>query len=172
MDAVFFLFFGAAAGMMGLASIAIWSPRRVWIRTLALAIGLCMLPLGYISLAELLSKPKPKQLAWFERNVDRAHILGIDFAEGKAIYLWMRLPGSIEPRYYKFRWSQKIAESLQDEMEEASKQNGKLMVIKPFKNEIFEQQGGLNTKIVPPPVLPMKPPRTPGKVYNPRSTDI
>ena len=172
MDAMFFLFFGAAAGMMALASIAIWSPRRLWIRTIALTIGICMLPLGYMSLAELLSKPKPKQLAWFERNVSKAQILGISFAEGKAIYLWMRLPGSIEPRYYSFPWSQKIAESLQDEMEEASKKNGKLMVIKPFSNEIFEQQGGLNTKIVPPPVLPMKPPRFPGKVYNPRSTDI
>ncbi|MGI9524688.1 MAG: hypothetical protein ACR2PG_23915 [Hyphomicrobiaceae bacterium] len=172
MDVMFYLFFGTVAGMMTLASIAIWSPRRVWIRTVALAIGLGMLPLGYMSLAQLLSKPKPKQLAWFERNVARAHILGISFAEGKAIYLWMRLPGSIEPRYYSFPWSQKIAESLQDEMEAASKQNGKLMVIKPFANEIFEQQGGLNTKIVPPPVLPMKPPRIPGEAYNPRSTDI
>ncbi|MGI9422471.1 MAG: hypothetical protein ACR2PA_04710 [Hyphomicrobiaceae bacterium] len=172
MDTMFYLFALSVAGMLALATIAVWSPRAVWIRIVAVALAITMMPLGYVALAGLLAKPKPKQLAWFERNVEKAHILGISFAEGKAIYLWLRLEGMLEPRYYSIPWSQKAAEALEDQMEAATKQNGALMVIKPFTNDKYAQDGGLNIKIVPPPTLPMKPPRFPAKVYNPRSTDI
>lgn len=172
MDVMFYLFIAAIAGVLLLSSIAIWSPREAWIRIVAAALAIAMMPLGYMAFAGLLSKPKPRQLAWLERNVEKAYILGASFSEGKAIYLWLRLEGVDEPRYYALPWSQRTAEQLQDEIEEATKKNGGIMVIKPFTNDQFAQKGGLNIKIVPPPMLPMKPPRFPDRIINPRSTDI
>ena len=99
-------------------------------------------------------------------------ILGASFSEGKAIYLWLRLEGMIEPRFYVLPWNKKTADNLEDEMEAASKKQGRLKVIKPFTNDQFAQKGGLNIQIIPPPTLPMKPPRFPSRVHNPRSTDI
>lgn len=172
MDYLFHIFALTVIGLAALASIAIWSPRAGWIRVAALALAALMMPLGYLAYAGLLAKPKPRELAWFERNVEKAQVLGVSFAEGKAIYLWLRLEGMIEPRFYMLPWSKKAAQSLQDDMEAAAKQNGDLMVIKPFTNDKYAQDGGLNIKIVPPPTLPMKPPRFPARVFNPRSTDI
>ena len=172
MDDMFYLFALSVGGILALSIIAVWSPRATWIRVTAVALAILMMPLGYLTLAGLLAKPKPKQLAWFERNVEKAHILGISLAEGKAIYLWLRLEGMLEPRYYSIPWSRKAAESLEEQMEAATKQNGALTVIRPFTNDKYAQDGGLNIKIVPPPTLPLKPPRFPAKVFNPRSTDI
>ena len=172
MDMMFYIFAATIAGIVALAMIAIWSPRAAWIRFVAVALAAALLPLAYLAFTSLLAKPKPRQLAWFERNVEKAQILSISFAEGRGIYLWLRLEGMIEPRYYVLPWSRKVAESLQDDMEAATKQRGGLMVIKPFTNDKFQQQGGLNIRIVPPKVLPIKPPRFPARIYNPRSTDI
>jgi hypothetical protein len=172
MDAIFYIFAVIVAGFAILASIAIWAPRAAWIRMTAVAIAIVMMPLCYTALAGLLAKPKPNQLVWFERGVEEAEILGASFSEGKAIYLWLRLKGMIEPRYYVLPWDQKTAQDLEDELEAAAKKQGRLKVIKPFTNDKFAQKGGLNIKIIPPPSLPMKPPRFPARVFNPRSTDI
>ena len=172
MDVLFYLFVATVFGILLLSGIAIWAPRKAWIRIAAVALAVTMMPLGYMAYSGLLSKPKPRQLAWLERNVEKAFILGASFDEGRAIYLWLRLEGIAEPRYYALPWHQDTAEKLQDEIEEATKKNGGIMVIKPFTNDQFAQQGGLNIKIVPPPVLPMKPPRFPDRIINPRSTDI
>ena len=172
MDILFYLFVLTVVGIAALSSIAIWSPRANWIRITAVALAVAMMPLGYAALAGLLAKPKPRQLIWFERNVEEAEILGVSLSEGKAIYLWLRLEGMIEPRYYQLPWNKKTAEDLEDEMEQAAKQNGRLKVVKPFTNDQFAQQGQLNIKIIPPTILPMKPPRFPARVHNPRSTDI
>ncbi|MGI9524992.1 MAG: hypothetical protein ACR2PG_25470 [Hyphomicrobiaceae bacterium] len=172
MDPMIFLFAAAIGIVFLLANIAIWSPRQYWIRCLALSLAMLTIPLCYLAFAGLLSKPKPQRLAWFERSVGSAQLLGASFSEGKAIYLWLRLSGMSEPRYYALPWNRKAAETLQDEIEEAARQNGQLMVVKPFTNDMYAQDGGLNIRIVPPPTLPMKPPRFPDRILNPRSTDI
>ncbi len=172
MDAIFYLFSLLIAGFAVLASIAVWAPRAAWIRIVAVAVAVAMMPLGYAALAGLLAKPKPHQLVWFERQVEEAEILGASFSEGKAIYLWLRLEGMVEPRFYVLPWNKKTAEALEDDMEQAARKQGRLKVIKPFTNDQYAQKGGLNIEIIPPPTLPMKPPRFPARVFNPRSTDI
>ncbi len=172
MDVIFFLFVVTLLSLAGLASIAIWSPRAAWIRITAVALAIGAMGLAYTSLTSLLAKPKPRQLIWFERNVEQAEILGASFSEGRAIYLWLRLEGMIEPRYYMLPWNKQTAEDLEDELEAAAKKGHRLKVVKPFTNDQYAQTGGLNIKIIPPPTLPMKPPRFPARVHNPRSTDI
>lgn len=172
MDVIFYLF--AATVTIGglLTSIAIWSPRATWIRVTASLLAVLFLPLSYIGFASLLSKPKPKNLAWFERNVEKAAVLGASFEEGVAIYLWLRLDNSLAPRYYVLPWNQSAAEKLEETMEAAVKTNTSVIIIKPFSKDVFEQWGDLNIKIVPPATLPMKPPRFPARIFNPRSPNI
>jgi hypothetical protein len=46
------------------------------------------------------------------------------------------------------------------------------MLEKPFSRQAYDELGQLNVKIVPPPLLPLKPPPQPPQIFNPRSKDI
>lgn len=172
MDAMFYLFAAAVATAAVLAAIAIWSPRATWIRVAALLVTAAILPLAYVQMTTLLSKPKPFDFAWFERNVERAAVLGVSLHEGKAIYLWLRLDGAAQPGYYVLPWRQRIAENLEDAVDGALNTRGGVMLEKPFSRRAFDELGQLNVKIVPPPTLPQKPPPRPPRLFNPRSKDI
>src|SRR5262245_53652136 len=84
-----------------LASLAVWAPRRTWVRCWAVALAGIVFVSGYMALADMLSRPKPMSLAWAEDSVASADVLGSTFIEGEAIFVWLRLPGSMEPRAYK-----------------------------------------------------------------------
>ena len=119
MNAVFVVF-GSLLGVTALlASIAIWSPRRTPVRTLAVVLTALFVPIGYLGVTELLSQPKPMQHEWFKRHVDEATLLGVSLSEGQAIYLWLRLDDSLEPRFYVLPWQQQLAENLQNLVDEA-----------------------------------------------------
>ena len=50
--------FATVAVVLGLmTSISIWAPRRVWLKLTALGAAALFLPIGYLSLAHLLSLP-------------------------------------------------------------------------------------------------------------------
>ena len=108
MDILFFVFAAAMGIAAALASIAIWAPRPARVRVLAVAMTLLFIPVAYAELAELLSKPKPMSFEWYQRNTSEAELLGISLDEGRAIYLWLRLVGSTEPRYYKVPWNLRL----------------------------------------------------------------
>ena len=76
-----------------LASVAIWAPRRIWVRCWAVALSAVVFVSGYAALTDMLSRPKPMSLAWAEGQVQAADVLGSTFIEGEAIYVWLRLPG-------------------------------------------------------------------------------
>lgn len=172
MDVLFYLFAAAAATAAILAGIAIWSPRATWIRVSALAATALVLPLAYLQMTGLLSKPKPMDFTWFERNVEKAAVLGASLQEGKAIYLWLQLDGYAEPRYYVLPWRQRAAENLEDAIDGALNSRGAVMLEKPFSWRAYEELGNLNVKVVPQPVLPKKAPPPPPQIFNPRSSDI
>ena len=172
MDIIFYLFCGLVALLVALASIAIWSPRAPWIRFTAVALAICAIPLAYFVFAGLLSKPKPRSFAWFEKQTKQAELLGASFAEGKAIYIWLRLDNAAEPRYFVLPWRKKLAQKLEEAMEAATKTRAGILIIKPFSDDPYAQAGSLNIRIVPPKMQPKKLPRFPARVYDPRSSDI
>ena len=89
---VLFIIFVVLLGVTSLlATIAIWSQRRASVRTLAVVLTALYIPVGYLSITELLSQPKPMQHEWFKRHVDEATLLGVSVREDQAIYLWLRL---------------------------------------------------------------------------------
>lgn len=172
MDIIYYLFAAAMGVAAMLCSIAIWAPRRARVRFLALAVMMLFIPLVYIQFVNLLSRPKPIGFALFERSVDKAEVLSVSLDEGKAIYVWLRLEGMIEPRYYKLPWRQKVAEDLQDGMIQAYKNRSGLIMINPFSKQDPEVRGSMALKIIPPKTPPLKKPIIPPRIYNPRSPEI
>jgi len=115
--------FGASLGLAAaLAAIAIWSPRALWIKISALAIATLFVPVAYVSVIELLSRPKPVALEWSRANLAEAKVLGADLREGESIYVRLRVAGIDEPRFYVLPWDQNLAEQLQKAQREAAQQ--------------------------------------------------
>lgn len=113
--------FAASLGLAAaLAAIAIWSPRALWVKVSALALTALFVPLTYVSVVELLSRPKPIALEWSGDHLGEAKVLGAELREGQSIYLWLRIPGVDEPRSYMLPWDQKLAEQLHKAQREAS----------------------------------------------------
>lgn len=166
--------FIASVGMAALlATIAIWSPRRTRIRVVAIVVTAMFLPLGYIELVELLSNPKPMSYEWFKSDAEFATVLGVSFEEGVAIYLWLRLEDEIKPRYYVLPWGNKLAERLEEAVDDAVAKNSTVVIPTPFSPKSLEELGNMNIRIIPPPVPPTKtPPFTKPRVFNPRKQDI
>jgi hypothetical protein len=116
-----------------LAAIAVWAPRALWIKVVALAVTALFVPLTYVSLVELLSRPKPIALEWHAVELAETKILGADLREGESIYLWLRMTGSDAPQFYVLPWDQKLAEELHKAQREASERGTGLRARNLFK---------------------------------------
>ena len=85
----------------------------------------------------------------------------------------MRFDGDTKPRYYSLPWSDRLAENLQETLEEAVQKNSNVVLRHFFPRQSLDDYGDLNVEIVPPPVPPQKPPYTsPPRVVNPRERTI
>ena len=115
-----------------LAFIGIWSPRRLRVKLAAVACVALFLPVAYLALAELLSHPKPVDLAWAERNVPSAAVLGSHLVEDEAIYLWLGIEGEAGPRAYVLPWIRQLAEQLQDAQRQAEAEGTQVQMAMPF----------------------------------------
>ena len=172
MDTLFYIFAGAAGVAAALASIAIWAPRTTSVRVAAVLVAALFIPIAYVELIETLSKPKPMSFEWLERSADKATVLGVSLHEGVAIYMWLRLDGSMEPRYYVLPWRQALAERLEDAIEDAVARNSGVIITRPFARKSLDDLGELNVEIVPPPLPPQKRPLLPPQIFNPREFKI
>ncbi len=172
MDVLFYVFAGATGIAAALASIAIWAPRPTRVRVTALVIAMFFIPVVYVQSIEMLSKPKPMSFEWYERNEAKAFLLGISLDEGKAIYLWLQLTSTFEPRNYKIPWNLRLAEKLEDAVDDAVRRNSTIILKDPFMKRSFEEWGDLNVEIIPPPMPPMKKPQVPQHLFNPRDKSI
>jgi hypothetical protein len=173
MEVLSILLFAALIGVAALlASIAIWAPRATFVRSAAVVATAMFVPLTYLGMNELLSKPKPMAQEWANKNVAEATVLGVSLDEGKAIYLWLRLDGALVPRYYMLPWQPNVAERLQKMVEEAIEKGATIRIMNPFTRRSFQDLGQLNMEIVPPPALPHK--RLPDvpQIFDPRERSI
>jgi hypothetical protein len=166
--------FAATVGLFALlATIAIWSPKHTRVRVVALVAAVLMLPLGYIELIELLSRPKPMSFEWFNRDTKEATILAVSFEEGASIYLWLQLGDAPKPRYYALPWRQDLAERLEEAVDDAITRGSTVVITTPFSPKSLEELGNLNIEIIPPPVPPTKtPPFEKPQVLDPRKRGI
>ncbi len=155
MDIALYFFVPAAILAAVLANIGIWSPRRTWIRIAAIAVVGIFLPLSYASVSELLSRPKPVSLEWMRRAMPEATLLGASMREGSAIYLWLRIAGTDEPRAYRLPWNKELAKQLQSAQRQAKKSRSGVRVRNPFDGTIDPRKRMFYASPQPP--MPGKP---------------
>ncbi len=172
MDVLFFLFAGAAGIAAALAAIAIWAPRPTRVRVVALALAVLFLPTVYVQTTELLSRPKPMSFEWYQRDAEKAAVLGVSFDEGQSIYLWLMLADSAEPRSYVMPWNLRLAERLEDAVEAAVIGRSTVVIDNPFNRRSLYDWGDLNVDVILPPMPPMKKPPPPPRIFNPRDQNI
>ncbi len=155
MDQLIYLFGAAVLLASALAAIAIWAPRRLWMKSVAVAVTALLSASAYASYAELLSKPKPVNLEWAQRNAGEATVLAASLKENVAIYLWLQFEGADSPRAYVLPWSQEAAEQLQQAMREAEEQGTGVQMESPFETD--RQPTEMVFHAAPQPAVPQKP---------------
>ncbi len=127
-------FFAVLAGLAAvLANISIWAPRKVWVKVTALVTTALFLPAAYVSLADLLSRPKPVDIEWGKAELAEATVLGASMKEDEAIYLWLGIEGLAEPRAYVMPWNQEMAQQLQDAQRAAEAEGNGVRMTQPFE---------------------------------------
>jgi len=172
-EPVYVLFACATVLAALLSAIAIRAPRATQLRVAAVAITTAFIPFAYLGLTEILARPKPMTHEWFNATAKHAMVLGVSLDEGKAIYLWLRVDDSFEPRYYRLPWQQRNAEKLQKAIEEAAEEDDVgVRIDNPFARRSWSNQGEINIELVRPPVPPLKLPQPPPRIFNPREQQV
>jgi hypothetical protein len=139
----------------GLASIAIWSPRRLLIRVGAVALATLFLPTAWAAMSNLMSRPKPVAFEWWHQNANKATVVASRLREGVGIYLWLEFDGALEPLAYKAPWDSKLAEQLEKAQAEADRNGVPLVIDRPFERSFDRRERKFYA--LPQPALPDKP---------------
>jgi hypothetical protein len=115
-------------------------PRgRLWQRATSATVFLVLIAVVYGGSIELLSRPKPLRLEIWQR-ADKAKVLGATMREGEAIYVWLQIPGADEPRAYALPWDMKMAQQLQNAMQEGQASGSDVNMSKPFEAGLDERE--------------------------------
>jgi hypothetical protein len=164
------LFVIAAILVATLSLITIWAPRRLAIKGTALATSVLFLPVSYAGLVDLLSKPKPVDLEWWQTDASEAEVLAARQVENEGIYLWLQLPDVAEPRAYVLPWNRASAEQLQQAMREAEQNGSGVRMRLPFESSIEDRERKFYAP--PQPALPPKDlAEPPPQLYQPPGRD-
>ena len=154
MDSAAWLYAGLAVAAAALASIAVWSRRRPFWKTVAVGLLAALVAIGYFSHSALLSRPKPLSLEM--TGVTGARVLSAALREDEAIYLWLAVEET--PRFYAMPWDTGVAQRLQAVMRE-TRRSGHDVVIRPTDEAAAPaeaQEGAPEVHTfyaVPPPIL-------------------
>ncbi len=155
------LYTGLVVLMGILAAVAVWSPRRLWSRVLAVAVLASTAGVAWFAYADLLSRPKPA--GWEVVESETARVLGASMREGEAIYLWLSVPEYPEPRAYVLPWDREVAEQLQGALREAERNGTGVIMQLPFERSWDPQQPKFYA--LPQPALPPKDAGQPPEAY-------
>jgi hypothetical protein len=78
----------------------------------------------FFGYSDMLGRPKSTRLEVFRGSMKDAKVIGSYLKENDGIFLWVQLPGSDEPRYYKLPWDAKVAKGLQAAIADNESQHG------------------------------------------------
>lgn len=139
----------------GLATVAIWSPRRLLVRVGALALATLFLPTAWAAMSDLMSRPKPVEFEWWHQNAEKATVIASKLRENDGIYLWLEFDGALEPLAYKAPWDRRMAEELEKARAEADRNGVPLVMRNPFERSFDRRERKFYA--LPQPALPDKP---------------
>lgn len=154
MNDILYPFAAAALLAAALAAIAIWSNQKLMLKVCAVAIVGLILPAAYITIADLLSRPKPVTLEWSARNLSEATVLSAQLEEGERIFLWLRLKGIEEPRYFALPWNEQVAKQLYGAQREAKEKGTEVRMKRPAGRKYVESEKMFYA--APQPAAPLK----------------
>jgi hypothetical protein len=123
-------------------------------RTLSVGIFVVLIAVVYAGSIELLGRPKPLRLEW--RGGADAQVLSAMPVENEAIYVWLVMPGSSEPRAYVLPWSLEAAQQLQEAMNQAEADGSAVHMAMPYEASLDDRE---------PMFYPMPQPAMPPKDY-------
>jgi hypothetical protein len=150
-----FISLSCLLGIFAYVAMPIASRARRAVVVSFLGVLLGALFFGY---SDMLGRPKSTRLEILHQSQE-AQVLGSYVAEGKAVYVWLKLPDVAEPRYYAFAWDKKLAQALQDATEENTRQHGAGVAMKlPFER---------GWDVEEPKVYPLPQPKLPDKANEP-----
>lgn len=122
MDHLIYLYAAVVLIAAALASIVLRGSRALSLKVSALVLAALLMATGYVSLVDLLGRPKPAALEWSAQNFNDATVLAAKMLEDEAIYLWVQFDGMREPRAFVLPWSLNVAKELQQAMRAADAQ--------------------------------------------------
>lgn len=154
MNEVIYPFAAASLLVAALATISIWSHHRLWLKVTAVILVALFLPAAHFAIVDLLSRPKPVSLEWSAQHLAEATVLGAQFKEGDRIFLWLRVDGVEEPRYYAQPWNEEVAKQLYGAQQEAEDMGTEVRMKQPLARTHDESE--MMFYAVPQPVLPPK----------------
>ena len=169
--AVMFLFGIMAILVLTLTWVSISHVKSLLFRTILVILFASFLPLGYSSLAELTGRPRPISLIWIKNHIIsdveelNAEVIAYTLVEDEGIYLYLSLPGKIEPLSVVLPWDRKQAKRIRDGMKNAHSRGGKLRMRLSFENS-FDRYERLFYESPQPMLPPKKVPDAP-LLYNP-----
>ena len=118
------------------------------------AILLGLLFFGY---SDMLGRPKSAALEILHHSATEARVLGAYFREGAGVFLWLQIPGTDEPRYYKLPWDAKMAQAIQDAIQKNAEHHGAgVAMTLPFERSWSREE---------PKFYPLPQPKLPDKPY-------
>src|SRR5579872_6605163 len=120
--------------------------------------GLAMIVAAlFLVYSDMLGRPKAAQLELLRAYVPQAKVIGAYFQESKGIYLWLKMDGVDEPRYYALPWNPKTAESLREAAEKNEREHGDGVIVDmPFER---------SWEVRPPKFYALPQPKGPDKPY-------
>jgi hypothetical protein len=157
-----FLSLALVLGAFAYVAVPTGSRGRRAIISCFFAVILGALFFGY---SDMLGRPKTTRLEVFRTSMQDAKIIGSYLKENDGVYLWLKLPGLDEPRYYKLPWNEQVAKALQDAIAQNERQHGSGVGMGlPFERSWDRDQPKFYA--LPQPKLPDKPgERPPVTVY-------
>ena len=123
-----------------LAAFVLRSQLKSWTKLTAIGLVLLYAPYHWFGLQEQLSKPKSVQLEFVHRHAKTANLVGATMKEGVAIWVWLQLPGEVEPRAYRLPWSRELAQQLQGAQQAGQKNGQGIEMRAPFEESLERRE--------------------------------
>ncbi len=123
-----------------ITGLSFWARKKVRIKVLVLSTGLVCFFITYLSLIEILSRAKPKNLELLNRYANELTLLHVNWIEGEALYLLVLIENSIEPRLYKFPWNASQAQEYDEAIEKGRENGEEVKIANPFYTSNAEER--------------------------------
>ena len=113
-----------------------------WRVSLMIVFFTAFMAISYVSLGQLLGKPKPVDIMLWDRpDVEKARVMGQFFKKDEGIYLLLIYEGITVPQYYEFPWNDKMARELKEgEKRRQQKANQGVELRWPFQKSHEERE--------------------------------